>query len=124
MTALGPTTANPLGLGSLQVRGWDPALIVFGARCHSWAIFADDGSLINWVDGLGAARRFLRTLAAFAAALLLREESRNPGVVDEVAGPTEAGGEEEVQEDAVMGQSRSQRPRCSKKGLLHLRVED
>ena len=82
--------------------GGDPALVVagLGAARDGGAVGAHDRHLLGRVDLLALARGALGALAALAAAALLREERRDPGVVDEVAGAAEGGGEEEVEEDA------------------------
>lgn len=106
------------------MRRRDPALIVgLSARGHSWAILADDGSLISRVDSLGTAGRLLRALSALATASLLREQSGDPGDVDEVASPAKACGQEQVEKDAMVSQSSAL---LRKGGLLniHLRVKD
>jgi hypothetical protein len=81
------------------MRSGDPALIVsLGSRGNSRTISAQDGDLISGVDLLAATGRALGALAALAAALLLREEGSDPGVVDEVDGSGEDAGEDCVQE--------------------------
>lgn len=88
-----------------MLRG-NPALIVrLCTTCHSRAILADHRNLISRVDLLGALRRGLGTLAAFAAATLLWKEGGDPGLVNEVTGPAEDGDEEEIEEDAGSHQS-------------------
>jgi hypothetical protein len=104
LLALGPSAANPPGLRALQVLGGNPALVEstsLGTSGDSRAISANNRDLVGRVDLLSSLRRFLSALAALAAPLLLREQSRDPGVVDEVAGAAEGGEEEEVEEDAV-----------------------
>ena len=84
--------------------GGNPALVEstsLGTSGDSRAISANNRDLVGRVDLLSSLRRFLSALAALAAPLLLREQSRDPGVVDEVAGAAEGGEEEEVEEDAV-----------------------
>jgi hypothetical protein len=105
LLALGPSAANPPSLGALQVLGRDPALVEstsLGTSSDSRAICANNRDLVGRVDLLGSLRGSLGALAALAAPLLLREQSRDPGVVDEVAGAAEGGEEEEVEEDAVV----------------------
>jgi hypothetical protein len=105
LLALGPSAANPPSLGALQVLGRDPALVEstsLGTSSDSRAICANNRDLVGRVDLLGSLGRSLSALAALAAPLLLREQSRDPGVVDEVAGAAEGGEEEEVEEDAVV----------------------
>lgn len=83
--------------------GRDPARII-SFRTGSGdggTVSADNGNLLGWVDLLGAAGRLLRTLTTLAAALLLREEGRDPGVVDEVDRAAEGAEENEVQENAT-----------------------
>jgi hypothetical protein len=104
LLALRPSAANPPGLRALQVLGGNPALVKstsLGTSGDSRAIGANNRDLVSRVDLLGSLRGSLGALAALAAPLLLREQSRDPGVVDEVAGATEGGEEEEVEEDAV-----------------------
>ena len=104
LLALGPSAANPPGLRALQVLGGDQALVKstsLGTSGDSRAIGANNRDLVSRVDLLGSLRGSLSALAALAAPLLLREQSRDPGVVDEVAGSAEGGEEEEVEEDAV-----------------------
>jgi hypothetical protein len=82
---LGGTAANALRLRALQVRCWNPALIVcLGARSDSGAISTNNGDLVGGVHLLGAERRPLRALTTLAAALLLGEERGDPSVVDKV----------------------------------------
>jgi hypothetical protein len=104
LLALGPSAANPPGLRALQVLGGNPALVEnasLSTSSDSRAIRANNRDLVGRVDLLSSLRGSLSALAALAAPLLLREQSRNPGVVDEVAGAAESGEEEEVEEDAV-----------------------
>ncbi len=80
----------------------DPALIIcLGPTRDSWAIRTDDTDLVSGINFLGATRRSLGALAAFAATALLGEESADPGAVDEVASTGEGGEEEKVEEDSV-----------------------
>lgn len=98
--SLGSAAADALGLGTLEMRGGDPALIVcLRSRGDSRAISTDDGNLVSRVDLLGLTRGPLRTLTTFATAALLREEGGDPGVVDEVDGPAKSAEEDEVQKD-------------------------
>jgi hypothetical protein len=86
------------------VLGGDPALVEstsLGTSSDSRAICANNRDLVGRVDLLGSLRGSLSALAALTPPLLLREQSRDPGVVDEVAGAAEGGEEEEVEEDAV-----------------------
>jgi hypothetical protein len=109
------------------VSGGDPALVEGTSLCAAGdgrAVGADDGNLVGGVDLLGLAGGALSALAALAAALLLGEESGDPGVVDEVDDAAEGGEEEEVEEDAgrelvlVCGSFL-----CWSWWFLHLRVE-
>ena len=82
----------------------NPALVEctsLGTGGDSWAICADNRDLVGRVDLLASTGGSLSALAALAAPLLLREQSSDPSVVDEVADATESGEEEEVEEDAV-----------------------
>lgn len=84
----------------------DPLLVIRllgkGTRRNSRSIRANDADLILRGNGLlGAEVGAAGTLAAFTAAAGLREEGLKPGLVDEVEGAEEGGGEEEVEEDAV-----------------------
>lgn len=84
--------------------GGDPALVESTGLCatgDSRAVGANNGNLVGGVDLLGLAGGALGALATLAAALLLGEESGDPGVVDEVDDAAEGGEEEEVEEDAV-----------------------
>jgi hypothetical protein len=101
-TALRSSTAHSPRLRALQMPFGNPALIVcFCATCDSRAIRSNDARLIRWIDLLRTAGRTFRALAALASSFLLREECRDPGVVDEVDRPAEGCCEEEVEEDAV-----------------------
>ena len=94
--------SDSLRLRSLQVGGWDPALVVgIGASSNSWPICPDNRYLLAWVHRLGAAGRSFRALATLAAALLLREQRGDPSVVDEEAGSSKSGEQEEVQENTA-----------------------
>lgn len=81
----------------------DPALIVsLRAACNRRSIAAGNCDLFRGVDTLYAAGGATSALTAFAGnALLLAEEGCEPGVVDEVGGACEEGGEDQVEEDAV-----------------------
>lgn len=80
----------------------DPTLIIrLGPTCHRRAIRTNYADLVGGIDFLRATRGFLGALAAFAATAFLREESADPGAVDEVAGAGEGREEEEVEEDSV-----------------------
>jgi hypothetical protein len=83
------------------VRRGDPALVVgLCAGSNSGAIGTHNGNLVSGVDLLGAEGGLLRALASLAAALLLGEESGDPGVVDEVGDSAKDAENNEVQEDA------------------------
>ena len=102
LPTLRPPTPNPLRLRPLQVSRRDPTFIIgLASGGHSRAISTHDTNLLAWIHFLGTGGGALSSLAALAASLLLREESRDPGVVDKVAGAGEEAGEEEVEEDAV-----------------------
>jgi hypothetical protein len=103
LLALRPAAAHAPGLRALQVSGGDPALVKSTSLCAAGdgrAVGTNDGNLVGGVDLLGLAGGALGALAALAAALLLGEESGDPGVVDEVDDAAEGGEEEEVEEDA------------------------
>jgi hypothetical protein len=70
------------------------------ATRDSWAISTNNGDLVGWVDTLRALRRLFSALATFSTAAGLREQSLDPGTVDEIAGSAEDAQEEEVEEDA------------------------
>lgn len=74
----------------------DPALIVLLARASSSAGGLGAGEGLGGLD--------LLALLGGAGALGLGEESLDPGLVDEVEGTGEGGGEEEVEEDAIESQ--------------------
>ena len=106
LLALRPAAANTPSLRALQVSGGDPALVESTSLCAAGdgrAIGTNNGNLVGGVDLLGLAGGALGTLAALAAALLLGEESGDPGVVDKVDDAAEGGEEEEVEEDAKRG---------------------
>jgi len=94
----------------------DPALVVgLGTAGDGRAIGADDSNLVSRIDLLGATGRLLRTLATFAAALLLGKERSDPRVIDEVDGPTEYAKENKVEEDAgefVSANKRKKKDHC------------
>lgn len=96
---LGCSAAYTLGLGALQVRGGDPALVVLCAARDSRAVSANNGNLLRGVDFLGALGRLLGAFATLAATLLLGEEGGNPSVVDEVDSSSKGAEEDEVEED-------------------------
>lgn len=82
----------------------DPALVVsLSTAGDGRAISTNNADLVGGVDLLGTTRGALGALTTLAAAALLREESGDPGVVDEVAGTAKDGGENEVEEDAARG---------------------
>jgi hypothetical protein len=79
----------------------DPARIeCLCATGNSGSISAHNGNLFSGINGLGSTGGLLSTLATLSAALLLGEEARDPGRVDEVEGSTEGAEKDEVQEDA------------------------
>jgi hypothetical protein len=105
--SLGGSAADALGLRALQVGCRNPALVVrLCARGNSGAISANNSDLVGGVDLLGAEGGLLRTLTTLAAALLLGEESGDPGVVDKVRDAAEDAENDEVQEDAVVALGR------------------
>ena len=82
--------------------GRNPRLVVsLGTAGDSRAVSTNNADLLGRVDLLGATRGALGALAALAATLLLREESGDPGVVDEVDGTGEDTSKNEVKEDAA-----------------------
>lgn len=82
----------------------DPTLIIrLRARRDRRPIGSNDRDLIAGIDLLGPGGGLFGAFGAFAAALFLREEGRDPGAVDEVAGAEEGGEEEEVEEYAKLG---------------------
>lgn len=81
--------------------GGNPAGVVALRRGDSGAISTDNGDLLGGIDLLGAAGGALGALTALAAALLLREEGGDPGVVDEVDGAAEDAKENEVEEETT-----------------------
>lgn len=94
------TTADALGLGPLQMGGRNPAFIIcLSSRSNRRPIRTDHSNLISRINLLRSTRRSLRTLATFAATLLLGKEGGDPGVVDEVDGATEGTEENKVQKD-------------------------
>lgn len=95
---LGGAAADAFGLRALQVRSRDPALIVLRAGGNSRAISANNSDLFGGVDLLGTLGGLLSTLTTLAAALLLREEGGDPGVVDEETGTSEGAEEDKVEE--------------------------
>ena len=79
----------------------NPALVVsLGTSSDCRTLRTSNTDLVSWINWLGPSRRSLGTLAALAAATLLREEGSDPGGVYEVAGTAESSSEEEVEEDA------------------------
>ena len=102
LPTLRPPAAHAPSLGSLQVARRNPTLIVSLATSGDrGSISTNDRHLLRRVDLLRLAGRALSALAALAAATLLREECRDPGIVDEVAGAAEGCEKEEVEEDAA-----------------------
>jgi hypothetical protein len=97
---------DTLGLRTVQVVLWDPALIVGLLRictgCNSRSISTNNRNLlIGRHSLLGAQRGALGALAALASTLSLGEQGLDPGLVYEVNGSGEGGEEEKVQEDTV-----------------------
>ena len=81
---------------------WNPTLIVsFRSGGDSRSVRANDGDLIRRVNSFRAPRGSFRPFSALSSAALLREQSSNPRVVDEIAGAREGCEQEEVEEDAV-----------------------
>lgn len=74
----------------------DPALVIVLARASGSAGGLGAGEGLSSLDLLG--------LLGGAGALGLGEESLDPGLVDEVEGTSEGGGEEDVEEDAISSQ--------------------
>lgn len=98
---LGSAAADAFRFGPLEVRGGNPALIIgLGARSDRGAIGTDDCNLVGRVDLLALARRHPGALTTLAVALLLREESADPGVVDEVDGSAKGTKDDKVKEEA------------------------
>lgn len=80
----------------------DPALIVsLRSTCDCWTICADDRYLLGRIHLLRSTARAFSTLTALPTALLLREQRRDPGSVDEKAKASEGRREEEVEEDTA-----------------------
>ena len=103
LLTLRPAATHAPRLRALQVCGGDPALVESTGLCAAGdgrAVGTNNGDLVGGVDLLGLAGGALGALAALAAALLLGEESGDPGVIDEVDDAAEGGEEEEVEEDA------------------------
>jgi len=83
----------------------DPALVVcLRTACDSRAVGSKDCHLIGGIYFLSS-ERLPGAFAAFAPAGFLREEGRDPGVVDEVESAEEDGEEEEVEKNARIGVS-------------------
>lgn len=104
----------------------DPALIIhllsLSTGRNSWSICSNHRHLfINRDCLLCACGRTLSALSTLATTLCLREESLDPGLVDEIEGSSGGAGEEEVQEDAKS-------KLATKKGVmticLHLRIKE
>jgi hypothetical protein len=82
------------------MRLWNPALIVrLRASSSRRSIRTRDANLIARVHLLASARGALSSFATLAAAPLLREECRDPRIVDEVYSSGESCREDEVEED-------------------------
>ena len=101
LPTLRPPTAHPLSFRPLQMSRRNPALIVRSSARRSRAISAYHTHLITRIDLLRTTARALGPLTTLAAAALLRKECGDPGIIDEEAGPSEGGGEEDVEEDAT-----------------------
>jgi hypothetical protein len=92
---------DALGGRAVEVVLGDPALVDSSdtggsADGRRSSLVAGEGGIGIDIGGEGLARRLgARSLGA----LSLREESLDPGLVDEVEDATESGGEEEVEED-------------------------
>ncbi len=92
---------HTLRLRPIDVVCGDPALVIsLCPRGHRWPVSSNNGHLISRVDLLRLARRFLCALSALSTTALLREQSADPGAVDKVAGASEGGAKEQVEEDA------------------------
>lgn len=107
--------------------GGDPARVVgLGAGSgNGGTVSANNGYLLGWVDLLGAAGRPLGALTTLAAALLLREEGGDPGVVNEEYSAAKNAEKNEIQEDARGSGQRLEIVRWMGAGsCIHLRVKD
>jgi hypothetical protein len=104
---LGSTAAHAFRLGTLKVRGRNPALIIgLCARGHGGAVSTNNGNLVGRIDLLGLARRHPGALTTLAVALLLGEEGADPGVVNEVDSSAKGTEDDKVKEEAIVaGQS-------------------
>ena len=81
----------------------NPALVVcLGTGRNRGTVSTHNRNLIAGVDLLAALGGAFCTIATFAAARFLREERRDPGVVDEVDGGAEERCEEDVEKDAIV----------------------
>lgn len=82
----------------------DPALIIRLGRyatCHRGAISTSQHLILGANSTRGTWCRTLSAVATLAsAALCLREEGLDPGLVDEVDGSSENGEEDEIQEES------------------------
>lgn len=86
------------------MRSGDPARIEsLGATGDGGSISAHNGDLVSGINALASTRRLLGALAALSTALLLGEEGRDPGLIDEVEGSGEGTEKDEVEEDAGKG---------------------
>jgi hypothetical protein len=79
----------------------DPARIEsLRATGDSGSIGTHNGNLVSGIDSLASTRGLLGTLAALSSTLLLGEEGRDPGLVDEVECSGKGTEKDKVQEDA------------------------
>lgn len=75
----------------------NPALVIgLWASGHSWPISAQYRYLITRIDVFQSARGFLGSFASFSTPPLLREESTDPGTIDEVTGTSKYYQENEI----------------------------
>ena len=82
----------------------NPTLIIrFSATRYRGTIGSQYANLIAGIDFLGPSGRAFSTVAAFPTACFLREERRDPGVIDEIACAAKSGEEEQVEEYAERG---------------------
>lgn len=99
---LGSAAADAFRFGPLEVRGGNPALVIgLGARSDRRAIGTDNCNLVGRVDLLALTRRHPGALTTLAVALLLREESADPSVVDEVDSSAKGTKDDKVKEKAT-----------------------
>ena len=80
----------------------NPTLIIsLSSARHRRSVSPQNTDLVRRVDFLASTGGTFGALAAFSVLSFLREECRDPGIIDEVASSGENGGEEEVEEDAT-----------------------